>query len=211
MSIYMTEAEQIESIKNWWRRYSNMITVLFSILLLVMAGVRYWHWHAAKIEQQASNAYEHMMVAFSNQDRKGVRGYANQLIKEYRHTVYADAARLTLARLYVEHAHYDKAKVQLNHVANKGNMPALQHVAIIRMARLLLAEKSYDQALTTLEKMTDEGYQPVVSELKGDIYTAMGEYPKAVRSYREALTQAKTQGMGNLFLEMKANELSALT
>ena len=211
MSVYMTEREQLEAIKKWWQRYNNVITVIVSIILLVIAGYKYWNWHQDKINQQASSTYEHMMLAFSNQDNKGVRSYASQLLKEYDDTVYADAARLTLAKLLVARAKYPLAQEQLDYVATHSKMTAFQQIAKIRLARLLVAEKAYDKALTELSKIDDSAYLSLVNEIKGDIYAATGRYPQAIASYRKAINDVQTKGMGNLFLEMKTNELAALT
>ncbi|HVT62738.1 MAG TPA: tetratricopeptide repeat protein, partial [Legionellaceae bacterium] len=93
-SVYMTETEQIEILKKWWKKYNQIVLITISIALLVISGLRYWHWHREKISEQASNAYEHLMVAFSNQDDKSVRSYAHQLMTHYAGTVYADTARL---------------------------------------------------------------------------------------------------------------------
>lgn len=211
MSVYMTEAEQLEAIKKWWKRHNNIITIVLSVILLAISGYKYWNWHQEKVNQQASNAYEHMMLSFSNQDNKGVRAYANQLLSDYGDTVYSDAARLTLAKLYVLREKYQRAQQELEYVATHSKMPVLQQVAQIRLARLLTAEKSYDKALDELAKVADTTYMPVVNELRGDIYAAKGQYQEAVLSYRKAITEAQKHGMGNLFLEMKTNELAAMT
>jgi predicted negative regulator of RcsB-dependent stress response len=211
MSVYRTEQEQLEMMKKWWKRYNGIITVVASLILLAISGYKYWNWHQQKISQQASNAYEHMMVAFSNQDNKGVRSYANQLVKEYDNTVYADAARFTLAKVYIGHAKYPQAQEQLSYVAEHSKIPAFQQIANIRVARLLIAEKSYDKALNTLSTVQDNAYLSVINEIKGDIYAATGKYPQAMAAYRLAIDEVQTKGMGNLFLEMKTNELAALT
>ena len=151
------------------------------------------------------------MVSFSNQDNKGVRAYANQLLNDYGQTVYADAARLALAKLYVAREKYPLAEEQLDYVATHSKMAALQQVAKIRLARLLASIKSYDKALDELSKVDSAVYMPVVNELKGDIYAATGQYQQAVNSYRKAMSEVQTNGMGNLFLEMKTNDLAALT
>ena len=93
----MTEEEQLESIKKWWKQYGNLVSILLLLILFSIAGYRYWSWHQAKLTQQASIAYEHMMVALSNQNNKTVRSYANELIHEHNGSVYADAAHMTLA------------------------------------------------------------------------------------------------------------------
>ncbi len=211
MSVYMTEAEQLEAIKKWWKRYNNLITIVLSVVLLAISGFKYWNWHQEKISQQASNAYEHLMLSLSNQDNRGVRGYANQLLKDYGQTIYADAARLTLAKLYVVREKYPKAQEELEYVATHSKMVALQQIARIRLARLLAANQSYTKALNELSQVDGTVYLPVVNELRGDIYAATKQYPKAVNFYRKAISEVQTNGMGNLFLEMKTNELVAMT
>lgn len=206
----MTEEEQLAAIKKWWNKHSNVITIALSVVLLVMVGIKYWNWHQEKVSMQASTAYEQLMLAFSNQDSKGVQAYANQLINEYSQTVYADAARLSLAKLFISEEQYAKARQTLEYVANHAKMTALRQVAKIRIARLYVAEKEYDKALAQLTSVDDSTYTPVISELKGDIYAATGKYQQAITAYKEAITEVRTSGIGNLFLEMKTNELSAL-
>ncbi|ARG97628.1 YfgM family protein [Legionella micdadei] len=210
MSVYMTEEEQLAAIKNWWNKYSNVITVILSLILLITAGFKYWNWHQEKISTQASTAYERLMVAFSNQDENSIQSYANQLIKDYGQTVYADAARLTLAKLLVTNDQYDKARENLEYVAQHSKMQPLKQVAKLRIARLFAAQRAYDKALAELTVVDDSAYLPVINELKGDIYAATGNYQQAIQSYKEAITEVRTNGMGNLFLEMKTNELAAL-
>lgn len=208
MSVYMTEEEQLESIKKWWQRYGNIVTVCLSLVLLSVAGYRYMQWHQAKITQQASITYEKMMVGFSNQNIKDVRSYANEIIKDHNGSVYADVAHLTLAKIYVTKDKLDKAQVELQLVAKNSKMPPLKQIAKIRIARILAAEKSYTNALKELEPIVDNVYLPVINELKGDIYGATGQYKEAINSYKLAIEEVKNNGMGNLFLEMKTNELS---
>ncbi|RUR16400.1 tetratricopeptide repeat protein [Legionella sp. km535] len=208
MSVYMTEDEQLEVIKKWWKRYGNLVTVFLSVILLCVAGYRYMHWHQDKLKQQASITYENMMVAFSNQNIKSVRSFANELIKDYDNTVYADVAHMTLAKIYVSKNKLDKARSELQKVAAGSEMNALKQIAKIRIARLMAAEKSYTNALNELSSIVDETYLPVINELKGDIYGATGQYQEAMHAYRLAIDEVKTNGMGNLFLEMKTNELA---
>ncbi|MGQ3891047.1 YfgM family protein [Legionella sp. CNM-4043-24] len=210
MSVYMTEEEQLAAIKKWWQRYNTLITVVFSCVLLAASGYKYWQWHQEKVKSQASNAYEYLMVAYSDHDNKRVKSYANQLISEHNGTVYADAARLILAKLYVARENYDKATESLEYVAKNSRMKPLKEIAAIRIARLLAAQKHYDKALSELATVNDSVYLPVVNELKGDIYAAKGQYKLAIGSYRQAINEVRTQGMGNLYLEMKTNEMAAL-
>jgi len=211
MSVYMTEDEQLEEIKKWWKRNGNLVTILLSLVFLCIAGYRYYYWHQEKVTQQASIAYENMMVALSNHNIKSVRAYANELIKGYGKTVYSDIAHMTLAKVYIEKNNSNQAKSELKIVADNSHMPPLKQIAKIRMARILAADKEYTNALSELSSIEDPTYMPVINELKGDIYGATGQYQNAINAYKLAITEVKNNGMGNLFLEMKTNELANKT
>jgi predicted negative regulator of RcsB-dependent stress response len=209
MSVYMTEEEQIEAIKKWWNKYSNLITIVISVILLAIAGSRYWTWHQGNITKQASNTYESMMVAYANQRMPEAQAFATTLLAQNGKTSYADAARLLLAKVKVENAQFEAARKLLEPVAAKASMPALQNVARARLARLFLADKQYNKALIELEQISESSFQPLVNELRGDIYTAKGEANKAIQYYQTAAKEARENNMANTFLEMKASDLVA--
>lgn len=210
MSVYMTEEEQLQAIKNWWQRHSNIILTIASILLLLAAAYRYWHWHQDKEKAFASTAYEQMMVAFSNKDNKSVRSYANQLIQNYPKTVYSDVSHLILSKLFIAKDKYPQAQAELSKVIAESKMPALKQIAKIRLARILAMNKAWSEALKLLENIDDPAYLLMVHELQGDIYVLTGAYQKAVESYNLAINDAKSSNVGDTFLEMKINELAAI-
>ena len=206
MSICMTEEEQLEAIKKGWQRHHRLIIMVLSIVFFLTAGYRYWNWHVEKLNQQASEAYERLMLAVSQQDNKAVRSYAKQLSTTYRQTVYSDVAHLTMAHYFVMHAQEAKARKELVYVVSQSKMPALQDIASIRLARILLSEKAYDQALAQLDRLNDATYLSSVNELKGDVFAATGRTSEAKALYQEASLDAKKRGVTNLFLDMKMNE-----
>lgn len=210
MSVYMTEAEQLELIKKWWLRHQTLITVCFALVVCVVAGYRYWNWHIEKTMVQASTAYQNMMSASISHDDKAVQSYANQLIRENDKTVYGTTAHLMLAKLFVNQKDYQKAEQELSHVAQNAKVDALKQLATIRLARLQLSQKQYDKAIAELSTIHNSPYATVVNELKGDIYSAKGDYLNADASYQSALTELASNGGANLLLEMKHNEVKAL-
>ncbi len=210
MSVYMTEEEQLENIKKWWKRHQSVITTILSVVLIVVAGYRYWNWHVEKTTQQASIAYENMMISVSTHDDKSTQSYANQLVKNHEHTMYATAAHLTLAKVYVSAKNYPKAREELEHVAHHSKNASLKAVGTIRLARLLLSEQHYDNALTELASLDSPTYAPVINELKGDIFSAKGEYAKAEASYETAVKDGQLKGVYNRFLVMKHDAVAMM-
>ncbi len=179
MSIYMTEEEQIEAIKTWWRRHQRWITLGLTIVLLFTAGYRLWAWHTEKQQQQASMAYERLMSAFSEQDDRAIVAYAKQLSTEYPTTVYHDVAQLVMAQYDVSHQQLDAAEQALRCVVDKSKIPALKQLASLRIARILMSRQQYEQALQFINQLPQDEknaiYLPVMTQLKAEITQAMGQ------------------------------------
>lgn len=211
MSVYMTEEEQVELIKSWWKKYSSVIIVSLSVVLLTLSGIKYWQVHKETNLGKASSTYEHMMVSFANKDYKSVEIYSKILIYKHKKTVYADAARLTLAKNAVIHEQYKTAKKLLETVADKSKSKIMADVARIRLARILIQEKLYTDAISQLNRVVDTSYLAIVNELKGDIAVTTGKKENAIAYYKKAIGEIDKNGVGNTFLEMKSNKLLSET
>lgn len=211
MTVYMTEAEQLEAIKKWWLRHQNLIIACLAVVVVLVCGYRYWNWHTEKTTLQASSAYENMMSAMSKHDDKSTQSFANQLIKDNDKTVYAAVAHLTLAKIFVTQNDIQKAEQELSYVAEHSAIDPLRQLALIRLARSWYSQKLYSKALASLSTINGTAYYgSVVDELKGDIYAAQKEYTKAVASYQAALNTLHTTGLANQYLEMKNEAAKAM-
>lgn len=208
LNSYLNEYEQWEALKKWWQKYNAIIIVSFSLVLLCLSGYKYWNWHQEKKMVQASNTYEHMMLAAANHQPKLIMQFAKDLVEQFPDSIYSYAARLSLAKLAVSNHEYQKAELELKWVAEHSKINELADVARVRLARLWFGHKDYAKALNILKLVKSKVYMPLVDELKGDIYTAMSQFDKAVDSYRKALSEVQNYGVGNLFLEMKSNDLA---
>ena len=210
MSVYMTEAEQLQVITKWWQRYSTPILIVLIVGMSVLAFYKYWTWHNTKMLTQASNAYEQLMVVFSEHNNQEIKIRALQLLRDYKTTIYADVAKLTLAKIYVDEEDFDKALTLLNSIVHNEKASAFKQIARIRSARILITKRLFNEALQELSMINGNSYISIVHELKGDILVATGQYPQAIKLYQKAISETKVNGLGNLFLEMKTNDIIAL-
>lgn len=211
MQVYMTEEEQLEVIKRWWRSYGSHVLLALSLVFLGIGIYRYWFWHQQKERVEASHVYEQLMNAVAQHDANSVQSFANLLMEDHKKSVYADAARLSLARQYVDENKLDKARDLLNTSVSVGKNEVLKEIALIRMARIEINEKKWDSALKTLSYVKYPAFSPVVQELRGDIFALTGETEKALKIYRDALNEIRLQGVQNSYLEMKASELAGFS
>lgn len=207
MTVYMSEEEQIQIIKSWWKKYGNMLVIAISMLLLSVAAYRYWFWHKNSVAQQASGIYERMMVAYSNEDFKQVRSNSRRLIDDYKHTIYADVAYLTLAKIAVNSSKYKLAKNSLSQVISESKSQLMIDIARIRLARLLILDKSYQAALDSVSRVKNKSMLAMVNEIKGDIAFAEKDQNNASKYYNAALLEAEKNGAASLFLDMKSKHV----
>ena len=211
INVYLNDYERWNVLKKLWQKYNAIVIVAFSLVLLSCSAFKYWQWHKQTRLQQASNNYERMMLAAANHQTKQVNKLAKELVAQFPNSIYADAARLSLAKSAVAAKNYAEAEAQLKQVAEESSTYELAVVAKIRLSRLWLSHQRYKEALGILNGLKNDAYLPLVDELRGDIYTGMNKFDKAVEFYRKALSEVQNYGVGNLFLEMKSHDILALS
>lgn len=226
MEPYLSEQEQIEAIKSWWRRYG--ISVLVAVLVAV-AG--YWGWQLWQDRQEQSRAgaaalYQSMEQAFllaqkSPQEQREqqiatFRHLGEQLKNDYPTYGYARFAAWLLARQAVESSDYQAAEKEyewvLAHLSNgrfKGEDSNSGAISRLRLARLKLAQEQPDAALELLNLVTDSAFQLQQSEIKGDVLMAKGDLAGAVDAYEQALAATAMDDPLRQLTEMKLEDVKA--
>ncbi|HRE31440.1 MAG TPA: tetratricopeptide repeat protein, partial [Candidatus Berkiella sp.] len=102
MEAYATEEQQLEAVKQWFKKYGNRITWALIIILGLVAGGRYWSHHQAVIANQASDNYVLMISALEQNDQTTLKSKAELLIKDYPQSPYASLAALVVAHQAVK-------------------------------------------------------------------------------------------------------------
>ncbi len=211
MNIYRTEIEQTEIIKKWFQKHGYWLSCTVLVILLIVAGYRLWENHTLKISAQASERYQQMMAAVANDDPSLISAQADDLIKNYSGTVYAEIAGLTQAKIFVSEKKWGEALSQLDKVIKNAKNPALRQIARLRSARILCTLNTpddYRKALSLLEIIDDTAYLPAIDEMKGDIYVGLNDQKQARLFYLEAKKAFSKADLGSPFLAMKLNNIS---
>jgi len=199
----MTDQEQAEVIKKWWRDYGKALTVAITIGVIAGFGWRYWQQKNLRFKEQSSIVYQSMMIADIEKQPKVAKQYADQLIQKYNNTPYASMAGLLLARDAVQQNKLSVAFEKLKQVIDKGRIASLRQIARIRAARVLLAQKKLSEALTILGIVDDETFEPLIENVRGDIFQAQGKGTAARKAYEIAKVGLESVGINNPILVMK--------
>ena len=203
MDPYVSENEQLEAIKNWWKANGGAIVTGIAIGLVVVLGWQYWNSHQVSQAEQASLRYDRLSQALERADNDQARRQAQALLEEYPSSIYAVLAALQLAGQAAQQGATADARARLEWVIDHTDQAELKTIARLRLARVLLAEGRYDDAEAQLKGIDDPSFIAEVEELKGDLYLARNEPDKARTAYQTALTT----GRGGALVQLKLDNL----
>lgn len=220
MSVHLTEEEQIEALKRWWKDYGK-----FVVAAVVLGVVAYLGWGSWKDQQRAkaekaSATYEQLVKlinqepgkTMSETDRAMAAQYANELKSGNSKSLYAQTAAFFLAKVAVEENKLDQAALELQWVLSAKPDVTTEQIARLRLAKVLTAKQSYDDALAQLAQEPAAALASEYSEARGDVYKLQGNLDKARSAYEAALTatNAQQQQERYMLLQMKVDDLKLL-
>ncbi len=206
MSEYLSEEEQVEALKKWWKE--NGLSIFMGAVLGLggVFGWKYWIEHRMEVADQASYHFSQMQMAIQADNRESATQQAEILTSEYASSSYGQFAALYLAKAKVDADNPEAARAELEKVINSGKDPSFQQIARLRLARLLLDQKDLDGAAAAIQPMPADQYAGEFEAVRGDIALAKGNRDAARNAYQQALEK----GVGDTALvRMKLDDLSA--
>lgn len=207
MDYHISEDEDVQKLKEWWRRNGPALLGGVAIGLAVVFGVNWWRDHLRSEAETASALYEKMMIDYSEKHRDSAVVEGAKLMRDYEGTPYGGKAALFMARMSFESGDMDSAESQLRWAVDNAAEVSTQHAARIRLARLFETQGRRDDAMALLEVADKGGFESAYAEVRGDLLAAEGKTQDALLAYREAL---KTLPEGSSYagvLEMKIDDL----
>jgi predicted negative regulator of RcsB-dependent stress response len=207
MDHYVSEDEQVEAIKKWWKANGGAIIVGVVIGLLVIFGWRYWSSYRVNQAEQAALRYAALSQAVEDNDANQARQEGHVLMEDFSDSAYATLAALQLAKLAAQERDNATAIERLEWALEHARQEGIKDIVRLRLARVLLAEKRYDAAEELLNQVTGTGFTAELENLKGDLYVARNQLAKARAAYQTALGASG----GNPMLQMKLENLPPAT
>ena len=204
-----TEEENTEFLSSLWDKYKYLI--LLSLVLLG-AGIFGWEsWSQNRLSnlQDSADMYESFINSL-NDDDLDQHVLANQIIKKYPNTLYADLVTFHLAKISVEEEDLSKAEEHLMWILQRhdskwrSGFDPIETTARLRLARVLIANDNSNKALEIINE--SESMSSSLHEVKGDAEEKLGLYAEAKLSYLKALEANQSQSV-EAILKMKLANL----
>lgn len=212
MAELRTEEEQIQAIKDWWKKNGSSLLIGIGAALAIVFGWQAWQNYEAQQRTEAANQFANLLNAFSDQsdEQSGetVAFVAETLRNDYTDSAYAIYGNLILARQQMMQQEDPEAAIEsLKWALDKtGEHQALALVVRNRLARAQFSAGQYDDALATIDAAgSADAFDAIFSELRGDILLAQGDRDGAREAYLAAREQSQ-QGRSGV-LELKLADL----
>lgn len=201
MSDYLTEEEQIEAFKRWWKENGKL-----TLGAVVLASAGYFGFGAyenaqEKTAQANSALYEELITtvtaggdaALSAAQHEKLEAAAGKVLAADNTGLYADLSRFHLAKVAVEAGDYAKAQAQLNDVMSNSKTASSIELATLRLARVKVASGETDAALALVSKAPSDAFVASYAEVRGDILQGLGRLDEAYTAYEAAVASLEKQ------------------
>ncbi|GGY66517.1 YfgM family protein [Marinobacter zhanjiangensis] len=214
MAEMRTEEEQIEAIKQWWKKNGSSLLIGIGLALALVFGWQAWQNHQANKQAEAAADFAELMQqaqqASGEEDRESVTYLANQVREQHGDTTYAVYAMLILANQQMMADGDPAAAAETLQWAldQSGSSDALSLVVRTRLARAQYGAGELDDALATVRGADDTGaFEGLLAELEGDILVASGDTAGAEEAYLRARDSGRMEGSIGL-LQRKLDNLA---
>lgn len=201
-----TDEEQMDDLKQWWKKYGGPVATGLAIGLALVLGSRAWMDYRETQRVSASAEYEQLRGELAADNVEAARQRGAYLIDNYSRTPYAVLAAFGLAKMHVVHGDLPAARERLQWALDNAHEPAFAHVARLRLARVMAAEGQAADAIKLLDGAAPGEFAAAYEELRGDLYASSGDPGRAREAYLRALDRLEG-GAGAELVQMKLDDL----
>ncbi len=222
MAINAAEEETIESLKKWWEENGRQLVLIVVVGLAAFTAWLLWTNSRNADIDSASDLYEEILslaigetgqpgMLLQPSDSARIIELGAQLRSEYSASAYAKMGSLFSAQQSVQTGDLAAAEASLQWILDneKGGLlteadEGLLLTTSLRLGRVILARGDAERALALINNLDPKTFEAGFSELRGDVYMALGRTVDA----RDAYIAAQEAGSNSDALRMKLDDLS---
>ena len=131
----------------------------------------------------ASDLYQKVQLAYEINEAQRL---ANELKEKYANTAYASRASIYLGNIYFKNKDFPKAKESYKWATDNAPEPSIRSLANYQLGLMFFVQKDYDSAINSANLINDKGFIGLKNNLLGDLYSSIGKYEDAKKSFEIA-------------------------
>lgn len=201
MNEILSDDEQVERLKAWWKANGNSI---IAGVVIGLGGFFAWQWwggYQDKLAGEGAEAYEvFAQTAFGNDAKKTDDALA-QLQSNYGDSSYYQFAAMELARQQVNAGSLEAAEKTVENLLKQSADSALKPLLETRLARILVAQNQLEKAGKLLDSISSDAYAAETAAIRGEIAYQQGDMAGARAALEEAQQKGSTDENINYLLE----------
>ena len=190
MSENLTEEQQVEELKKWWKENGRSIVIGAVLGLGIIGGWQGWQGYQASEAEAGATAYDQFASRLIVKDSDAARSALDKLNADHAGTLYLDFANLQMAMGETEAGNIDAAIGYLQQVISGSSDSGLVQVAALRLAQLYVGEQKNAEARQALAHIKDTAFEAESLAIEGRVALAEGNLEAA----RIALSAALDKG-----------------
>ena len=208
MDEFLSEKEQIEVFRQWWRENGWYLVGGVGLGVLGLLGWNRYNAYVDTTAEEAAAIYVELRDAVGDDDMGSARNLLNELRDDFPSSAYTDQGGLLVALIRLDAGQVDGAIDDLRFVMENTSDSELALIARLRLARVLAQDESYEEALTVLDAAPGS-FSARFNEVRGDIHAALGDADSARAAYSAALNAQETGFVDRNLVQMKLDDLPA--
>lgn len=220
MSSYLSEDEQLESLKNWWKENGNSVLLSVAVVFAAFFGGRQWQAAHQDNSGAASELYQQLAelaissatVDVTDEQLMQAQMVYGRLKSDFDQSIYTRYASLAMAKFLTDAGQEAQAAAELQWVLDNPKLGFMHEaeeelfkVARLRLARLKASLGEEDAALALLRGIEPGTFTSGYAEAEGDILLDKGDLEGAKAAYQRALATA--EGVNPVLLQLKLQNL----
>ena len=206
MDEFLSEKEQLEIFRQWWRENGWYLVGGVALGVLGLLG---WNRYNAFVDARAEEAaaiYIELRDAVGDDASGSARNLLNELREDYPGSPYTDQGGLVVALMRLDDGQVRAAIDDLRFVMENTSDLELALIARIRLARVLAQDEAYAEALAMLD-VAPGSFAARYNEVRGDIHAALGDTEGARAAYNAALNIQEAGLVDRNLVQMKLDDL----
>lgn len=206
MDDLLSEKEQVEQLRRWWRDNGWFLIGGAALGGLVLLGWNQYQAYQARTAEKAAALFQSVEQAVMDSKLDDATALLKQLRETYPSSAYTQQASLVVARAELI-TDPQRAADDLRYTMEHSQDAELATIARIRLARVLAYREQYADALALLSPDKAGKFAGRMNEVKGDIFAAQGKFEEARAAYLAAMVASGAEVLDRSFLQMKLADL----